>query len=116
MKVFRWSAFVASVLFLPLRAFAATPTTFKGAIEMFLGWIQGFIAVLFFVMWIGVAWGVVVYLANGDNETKRAEIKGYLFWAVIGVAVVFSVWSIVGLLHASMFGGGWGIPLISPPS
>lgn len=101
--------------FVPLVVFAA-PTTFKGAIEMIIRWVQGFVGVLFGVMWIGITWGVILFFVNADNESKREDIKGYLFWAVIGVTVVFAVWSIVGVLHASIFGGGWGIPLISPPS
>ncbi len=101
---------------LPLLASAQAPGTFREMIELIISWVQGFVGLLFGIMWIGITWGVIVYLANSDNEAKRAEIKGYLFWAVIGIFVVFSVWGIIGILHSSIFGGGWGIPLISPPA
>ena len=103
-------------MLLPLTAFAAAPGTFKEGIELIITWVQGAFMLLFGLMWIGLAWGVVLYLSNSDDEKKLAEIKGYLFWGVIGIAVVFAIWGIVGMLHSSIFGGGWGIPLISPPA
>lgn len=111
-----FAALLSSLFFVPSLAAAQAPETFREALEMAIRWVQGFVGILFGAMWIGITWGVVVYLANAYDEKKREMIRGYLLWAIIGVTVVFAVWGIIGILHASIFGGGWGIPLISPPA
>jgi hypothetical protein len=114
--LFRRIGFSTLFALLPFIAFAQAPATFKGGIEMIITWVQGAFTLLFGIMWVGLAWGVVLYLSNSEDEKKLAEIKGYLFWGVIGVTVVFAIWGIIGIVHESIFGGGWGIPLISPPA
>ena len=104
-----------STLFFPMVALAAAPTTFKEAAMLVVGILKGIAELLFASLAVGLLFGVILYFVNADNESKREQIKGYLFWGVIGISVVFGMWGIVGIL-ASTLGWGVGIPFISPPS
>lgn len=49
-------------------------------------------------------WGVVNYFfINGGNENERAHGRQFIFWGIIGMVVLFSVWGIVDIL-LSTFG------------
>ena len=99
-----------------VHAAAATPTDFKSFIELFLAVLQGFISLLFASLAVGILYGIVLYMLNADNEKKRTEIRGYLVYAIIGIAVVMGLWGILALLNDTIFGGAVGIPYISAPT
>jgi succinate dehydrogenase/fumarate reductase cytochrome b subunit len=109
--------FALSLLFaVPTAAFAA-PANFKEFAAFIVTVLQNIIGILFASLAVGLLYGVVLFLANADNEKKRAEIKSYLLWGVIGIIVVMGIWGILALLHESVFGTGTiGIPQISPPT
>jgi hypothetical protein len=43
-------------------------------------------------------WGIVVFIGNSGDETKREEGKKHMLWGVIGLFVMVVVWGIVALL------------------
>ncbi len=44
-------------------------------------------------------WGVISYFfLNQDNEDKRAEGRQFIFWGILGMVVLFSVWGFVNIL------------------
>lgn len=101
---------------LPASVSAQAPTNFTEFGELVLRFMSGVISILFALAALGLMWGVIVYFANSDNAQKREQIKPYLFWAVIGITVLFGAWALVGLLYQSLFdSSSWGIPLLSPP-
>lgn len=106
---------IFTLLLLPLVTFAAVGT-FKDLANVFVAAIKGFINVLFVSLSVGVAYGVLLYFINADNEKKREEIKGYLLWAVIGLVVTFGMWGIVQILCDTLSWCTAGVPYISPPA
>mgnify|MGYP001586521510 CR=1 FL=1 len=111
-------AFLATFLFLltpaPVSAVTA-PTTLKRFAELVVTALQNIAALLFMSLAFGLVLGVILYFANSDNEQRRASIKGYLLWGVIGIIVVTGIWGIITLLRLSFGASGVGIPQIRPP-
>lgn len=103
-------------MFLPLVVSAVAPSTFRAAIDLFVQIIKGIISILFASLAVGLLYGVILYFLNADNERKRTEIKGYLFWGVIGITVAFMIWGILAILSNSFGWGPVGIPIITPPA
>ena len=54
--------------------------------------------------------GVVKYIASGEDETKRKEAKSYIVYGIIGLFVMVSVWGLVGILTGT-FGVNIGPPV-----
>ncbi len=105
-------------LFMPAFAYAVdAPDNLRELAEnLILPLLQNVSALLFASLALGLVFGVVLFFANSDNEQKRASIKGYLLWGVIGIIVVMGIWGILALLRMSVFGTDViGIPQISPP-
>lgn len=103
---------IIALMLLPTLVFAAT---FKDFADNFIAVIKGFINILFVSLGVGLAYGVLLYFINSDNEKKREEIKGYLLWGVIGITVVFGLWGFIQIFCDTL---GWceaGIPYISAP-
>ena len=44
-------------------------------------------------------WGMVVFIANVDNEVQRTAGKKKMLWGVIALFVILSFWGIVELLR-----------------
>lgn len=64
-------------------------------------------------------WGVVkFFIINVDEEAKRAEGKQFMIWGIIALAVMLSVWGLVGVLKTTFgINVGQGIlPQVRPPS
>jgi uncharacterized membrane protein YjfL (UPF0719 family) len=48
-------------------------------------------------------WGVVNYFfLHGSEETKRKEGREFIFWGIIGMVVLLSVWTFVKLLLSTL--------------
>lgn len=48
-------------------------------------------------------WGVVSYFfINGDDEGKRETGRQFIFWGILGMVVLFSVWGFVNLLLSTL--------------
>ena len=50
-------------------------------------------------------WGVATFIKHNENTTKVQEAKNKLFWGVIGIFVLVSVWGLVRLLGFLIIGG-----------
>lgn len=107
--------FAIFILLVPATVFAATPTNFKEVVELFLKILQNFIQIGIVAIILGILYAVALYMLNSDNDQKREQIKGYLVYAVIGLTVVAGLWGIVEILTMTIFGGGFGIPKLTPP-
>lgn len=102
--------------FFPFTAFAQGPQDFKDVIELFVRFLRNVFAICIALIALGIAYGVFMYFATSGNERKRTEIKGYLFWGVVGLAAVVTLWGILALLTNTFGFGTPGIPLITPPA
>lgn len=106
--------FIPALLLLPQTLFAAA-TTFKDLAELFIRAINGVVVVIFSSLVAGLIYGVVLYIANADNEKRRTEIKGYLTWGIVGIIVLFGLWGILSILSYSLGWGDVGIVYIRAP-
>lgn len=61
------------------------------------------LAFLFFL------WGMVMYIRGSDDVKKRQESKKFIYWGIIGLTVMVSVWGIVKIVN-STFGLGNTVP------
>ena len=60
-----------------------------------LGWIVPLVITLSVVAFI---WGMIEYFLNPNNEEKRKSGKGFMFWGLITLFVMVSMWGIVSVL------------------
>jgi len=75
------------------------------------------IPLIFAAATVMFVWGVVqFFIINADEEKKRAQGKQFMIWGIIALAVMLSVWGLVGILGAT-FGikGGSILPQVTPP-
>ena len=98
----------------PALALAAVGT-FKDFADVFVAFVKGIINILFVSLSVGIAYGIALYFLNADNESKREQIKGYLLWAIIGLAVTFGLWGFIQILCDSLAWCNAAIPYIKPP-
>lgn len=64
------------------------------------------IPVILTLAFVAFVWGVVKYFfLNAGDEAKRAEGRQFVLWGIVGLALLFSVWSIVKILLSTL-----GIP------
>jgi len=106
---------IGAAAFSPFFAAAQAPSTFRQFGELVVRIVKYGVILLFVSLGVGLAYGVVVYLAHADDAKMRETIKSYLLWGIIGIAVVFGLWGILAILSNTLGWGTVGIPLISPP-
>jgi hypothetical protein len=114
-NIFSKQLLIATVALIPSFAAAQAPSTFREFAELIVAIVKYGVILLFVSLGVGLAYGVVVYLAHADDAKMRESIRSYLLWGVIGIAVVFGLWGLLAILSSTFGWGSVGIPLISPP-
>jgi hypothetical protein len=79
--------------------------TFPGILNYFTCIIaQSVIPALFAVAMVTFIWGSIkFFIIEADEEAKREQGKQFMLWGIIALAVMISVWGLVGVL-ADTFG------------
>jgi hypothetical protein len=88
-----------------------TPTTFQSLVGILLVIIED--ALIPLVLSAGVVvfmFGIVKYIAGGDDEQKRSSGRQFMIWGIVGFFVILGVQQLVGILVATFGLGGAGIP------
>jgi hypothetical protein len=61
------------------------------------------VPVIFAFAFAAFIWGIVNYFFfNGEDEAKRGEGRLFIFWGIIGMVVMFSVWGFVNILLSTL--------------
>ncbi len=94
--VLSWISFLSS----PLPAFAqrggfrhdSIGNMAKDVARFLNRWVLGLLVLLALANFI---YAVVRYIAAYENENERAERRAQIFWGIIGLFVILSVWGLV---------------------
>ena|SRR3989338_2915109 len=91
-------------LFLVNTAFAAGGNvTLKSLMSKIIQLIVNPLIILMFALALAYfTFGVVVFLANKDDETKRTAGKQHMIWGVVGMFIMISVFGIMRLIVNSL--------------
>lgn len=104
------------ILFTPTIALAEQFQNLGDVLEWLLALVNDyFIPLLVAIALLAFFWRNIVALAKKDELVQKAEIKWYLFWGVIALFVMVSVWGLVGIL-ADAFGIRNAIPQLDTGS
>ena len=97
----------AVVLLLPSVALAATPTTLQQLANMIVTYFNAITAILVVAVLVLFFWGATTRMyKNSKGGNTQSPLSGYLLQGVIALFIMVSVWGIVRLLQASLFGSG----------
>ena len=86
---------------------ACTPitptTTFQGVITYITCVIgQSVIPLIFAIAMVTFIWGAVkFFILESDEAAKREQGKQYMLWGIVALAVMISVWGLVGILRST---------------
>lgn len=61
------------------------------------------VPLIFAFAFAAFVWGVVKYFfLHGESETSREEGRQFIFWGILGMVVLFSVWGFVNILLSTL--------------
>lgn len=83
------------------KTFAAVEdTTVDQLVDKFITEILNpLITLLFVVSTVVFIWGIIMYLSGSKGDPKKLEMgKNLIFWGIIGMFIMTSVWGIIRLL------------------
>ncbi|MFA5778282.1 MAG: hypothetical protein WC870_02215 [Candidatus Paceibacterota bacterium] len=74
------------------------------------------IPLIFALATVMFVWGVVqFFILNADEEAKRAQGKQFMIWGIVALAVMLSVWGLVGILGSTFGIDRSVLPQVKPP-
>ena len=101
MRRFLVHLFSVTVLFgLPVFVLATTATDLLNNISLFV--INPIIYILFTVAFVVFVWGIMQFVGNLDNEEARSTGARHMIWGIIGMVIMVSVTSIVGVIQNTL--------------
>lgn len=76
--------------------------TLFNIIELVMGLINALIPVIIALAVLFFLWGLVGYILKSDNQEARTGAKNRMFWGVIIIFVMVSIWGLVNLIDATL--------------
>jgi len=95
-----------NILFLGFLAFpffthaTANPTT--GLIDNIGAWVGNLIPITIALALLFFLWGLVMFIKNSGDSAAREEGKQKMFWGVVALFVMVSVWGLVTFLGKTL--------------
>ena len=89
-------------------AVCAAPKTFQDLVNLLVILIDNATTVLIVAGLVIFFWGVSANLLKQGEKGTMEKIRAYLIWGVIILFVMVSIWGILRLLQATLFGNGSG--------
>lgn len=86
--------------------------TFKTVIDGIIETLDIVIILIIALAVVSFLYGIVTYIFRSGDETKRKEGLEYIYYGIIGLFVMISVWGLVALL-SNTIGASFGIPQIT---
>lgn len=88
----------AAFLFTAPRIASAEVTDFKSLMQLFVDLLGSVMGVLYMVAFVTFFWGIALFILNTNDDKKRQEGKSWMFWSVIALFVMITIWGLIGLL------------------
>jgi hypothetical protein len=74
--------------------------------------VKNIVPLLITLAMVGFIWGVIQMYINPNNEEAKKKGKLYIFWGLLGLFVIISVWGLVEIF-SNTFGVHTFIPQLS---
>lgn len=94
-----------AILLVPGVSLAAAPRTFEELASYLVFIMNNVVAVLIVLGLVIYFWGVTANLKKASQGDAEAR-KNIVFWGVVALFVMVSVWGILRLLQNTLFSGG----------
>ncbi len=91
-----------------------TPTDLKSFIVLITNLFAQLVPLLVGVALIVFFWGIVKFIRSAGSETAREDAKNTLFWGVISLFVMVSLFGIINFFSNDLFGSGWSVLMVIP--
>ena len=91
----RRGAVIAASLAIPGAALAQDTKKLEGAVTGILTIVNTGVTIMFVLAVLVFGWGVVKYIMSAGNPDGEKEARGFLWWGVIGIAVLAFVFGII---------------------
>lgn len=111
-----YPTFLIGLSLAPYAAAQTGPDTLQvtGLITQFENTLNLIIIFLFVLATVIFIWGVIMYIAQSDDEAARKKARMFMLWGIIGLAVITAVWGIVNLI-ITYFGFDTATPIPTAP-
>ncbi|OGI85749.1 hypothetical protein A3A01_00150 [Candidatus Nomurabacteria bacterium RIFCSPLOWO2_01_FULL_39_17] len=76
--------------------------------------VKGVIPLIFILATAMFVWGVVQYVINADEESKKSKGKQFMIWGIIALTVMVSVWGLVKIVGDTFGIDSTFIPEVKP--
>ncbi len=91
--------------------------TLDDILILFWNLIDGLVVIVVALGLVFFLWGLAKFILNAGDEKGREAGKQVMFWGIIALFVMISVWGIINFLQSAIFGNGgiedpWDIPSI----
>lgn len=112
------SLIISSALAIPVLALAAVQLgSFRDLVGLALTIVAYLMQAVFAIFSLGIIYTVFRYInALNKGDAKVAEeMRNRLIWAIVGMAVLFSLWGIIAIFTGTLGWQNGGIPQLSAP-
>jgi len=108
MKKFTSFLLLTAFMVMPAIAFAAAPTNLQDLIGRAQGLVKLLVPLVMSLAVLAFVWGLFNFIFHGGDTKKRTEGYSFMFYGILALFVMVSMWGLVNLLYNTIFGSGVG--------
>ncbi|MDD4988816.1 MAG: hypothetical protein PHV42_00105 [Candidatus Pacebacteria bacterium] len=87
---------------------------FKSLVACLTSYLGLLIPLLVGLAVVGFLYGVLRYIYSGGDEEKRKEGVRFMTYGIVGLAVITTLWALVGIISLSVVGKSPILPQLTP--
>lgn len=95
---------IAAVILLPSVALAAAPKTFSQLADLVVDLFDAGVGLLITAALVIYLFGITRSIYKSGEEGKES-LRTYLFWGILTIFIMISIWGILQLFQNTLFGG-----------
>lgn len=96
-------------IFAPVSVFARA-TSFEALVNQLIGYIRLLVPFIISLALLLFLWGIFKLVFTTGSDRDLEEAKKFMFWGIVALFVMFSVWGLVQILTKTFFNGNVVIP------
>lgn len=94
----------------------ATPQEYADVVDIFLGILNSLIPIIIGIALLIFIWGGVKFLYAGGSDDSVEPAKKMMFWGIIIIFIMVSMFGIIQIFYGDIIGGNAGIPVLPEKS
>lgn len=100
------------LFFIPLVSFAQAPSSYKGLIELLIGFLPTLVLIIGMIILLYFVWRTATFILTAGGPDTREKAKRHFLWGILALFVTLTLYGIISFILNEFGFGDAQIPTL----